>query len=164
MPTDRRHFLLAMLGMALLPGCERRNPPPTTFPALGLQPLDRPPGTGTVPAGPLVVNFWATWCAPCRREMASLERLSRRLAPRVQVVGVTADEDLDLAVEWLRRQGIRFPNFSDPGLRVSRPALGLDALPHTFVVARDGRIALQSRGAREWDAEDSVAQILGALA
>ena len=108
----------------------------------------------------LLVNYWATWCAPCRGEMAGLERLARRLAPRVRVVGVTVDEDLFLAREWLRRERVTFANFADPGMRATRGRLAIDALPQTFLVAADGRILELARGARDWDREEIADAIL----
>jgi thiol-disulfide isomerase/thioredoxin len=164
MMPGRRPFMLGLMAAALVPGCKRAEERAATFPALALEPLDRAREAAALPAGPLVVNFWASWCAPCRREMASLERLSRRLEARVRVIGITADEDLNLAAEWLRKEGIGFANFADPALRRSREALAIDVLPQTLVVARDARIVLRVKGAREWDADDSLSLVLRALA
>lgn len=159
---SRRRFLLACAAGVLLHGCGRAAGS-ALFPPLALQPLDQPPGPRSLPSGPILVNFWATWCAPCRGEMASLERLTRRLASRVRVIGITVDEDLNLAAEWLRRERIGFDNFADPGMRVVRAKLAIDALPETFIVAPDARIAARIKGARQWDTDDSVAMVLRAL-
>lgn len=155
---NRRHVLLAALGALLLNGCSQTQV--TRFPRLQLVSLDAP----TDLYGTVLVNFWATWCAPCRREMASLERLSRILEGRVRVVGVCVDEDLNLAREWLRKEGIGFAQLADPGMRAARGALALNGLPETLLVAPDRRILMRVKGAREWDSADSVAAILDALA
>ena len=154
----RRRLLLAALGTLLLNGCSQTQV--ERFPRLELKSLD----AATDLEGTVLVNFWATWCAPCRREMASLERLSRRLEGRVRVVGVCVDEDLNLAREWLRKERITFANLADPGMRASRAALPLTGLPETLLVAADRRILARTKGAREWDSEASVAAILAALA
>jgi len=83
----------------------------------------------------VIVNFWATWCAPCREEMPDLQRLSDALAARgIAVIGVNVDADLNLAREFLLRHGVRFDNFADAGMAYSREALGITALPVTFAL------------------------------
>lgn len=57
---------------------------------------------------PLLVNFWATWCAPCVREMPLLDSFAQRSAGRVQVLGVAADHAAKVQ-QWLQRQPMRFP-------------------------------------------------------
>jgi len=100
----------------------------------------------------VIVNFWATWCAPCREELPGLQRLSDALAPRgIAVIGVNVDADRNLAREFLLRHGVRFENFSDPGMAYSRTAFGITALPVTFALDSRGAIAGRALGARAWD-------------
>jgi thiol-disulfide isomerase/thioredoxin len=157
----RRRLLAAGLGIALLPAC-RDVPVDERLPPLPLRALE---GEGSLAAlpGPMLVNYWATWCAPCRDEMPSLERLGRRLAGAVRLVGVTVDEDLNLAREWLRKLGITFPVFADPGTRLSRPSLRIQSIPETLLVSDDRRILMRTRGAREWDSEEALREIQRAL-
>lgn len=164
MRPARRRVLVAGLAAALLHGCGQK-PPAQRFPALALKSLDGTDATlAGMGGGALLVNYWATWCAPCRHEMPSLERLSRRLPPEVRLVAVSIDDDLNLAREWLRKLGITFPVFADPGMQVSRDALRIDVLPETFLVAAQGGILQRTRGAREWDSEEALAAIVSALA
>ncbi len=113
---------------------------------------------------PLVVNVWATWCEPCRREMPSLERLSRAArAQGLTVIGITADTDLNLAREFALRHELTFVNFSDPDLARARVTLGIKALPETFVIDKEGRIVARALGARDWSADEARAWLETAL-
>lgn len=102
----------------------------------------------------LILNIWATWCAPCRREMPSLERLSKSLDPkRFAVIGLSVDDDTLLATEFLRQTGITFANVFDRNGKVSE-RLGLQAYPQTFVVAPDGTLVRHVSGIRDWDSRE----------
>ncbi len=74
-----------------------------SLPALAVDDA-RSPSESLAPDGRiLVVNLWASWCEPCRREMASLDVLSRQSdASRLRVIGISVDEDRTLALEYLR--------------------------------------------------------------
>lgn len=105
---------------------------------------------------PFIINFWATWCEPCRREMPSLERLDAALRPHgVPVIGVTVDADANLAREFVLQYGLSFANFRDPDLRLARDALGINAFPATLLVGADGRIRWRVNGAREWTGSEA---------
>jgi cytochrome c biogenesis protein CcmG/thiol:disulfide interchange protein DsbE len=91
------------------------------------------------------VNFWASWCEPCREEAPHLQRFHERNRDRVAVVGVSYTDNAPGARKFLRRYGWTFPNLSDPeGLAGSR--YGLVGLPVTVILDSDGRIAAQLRG------------------
>ena len=105
----------------------------------------------------VVLNVWATWCPPCRREMPDLQRLSRTLDPaRFAVVGVSTDEDALLAEEFLRQNGVSFPNFFDQGGRIAKQ-LGMQVYPVTFVIAPVGVLLHRVAGLRDWSAPQMVA-------
>lgn len=91
---------------------------------------------------PLLVNFWAPWCAPCRQEIPLLERLSRsRAQERFQVVGVAVDSRAAV-LDYARRAAIRYPLLigERPGLRAVR-ALGMEAVfPFSVFADARGRI------------------------
>lgn len=107
----------------------------------------------------LVLNVWATWCPPCRREMPSLERLSRTLdANRFAVIGMSTDADERLAEEFLLKNGVTFANFFDKGGQVARQ-LGLKVYPETFLIAPDGTLVQRVPGMREWDSSEIVAEL-----
>ena len=97
----------------------------------------------------LVLNFWATWCEPCRAEMPAFERLYQRWAARgVQFLGLS-DESTDKAQQFGRALGISYPLWTggDQVAGLSR-RLGnaLGGLPHTVVLDRRGEVTLQKVG------------------
>ena len=94
----------------------------------------------------VVLNFWASWCDPCKAEAPMLESVQRELlAHRATVLGVT---DLDLAPDsrsFVARYGLTYPNLRDVDGNLSH-AYGTNQLPETFVIDRNGRVAAISRG------------------
>jgi len=112
-----------------------------------------------------VVNFWATWCAPCREEMPDLQALDAMLDPnRYQVVGVTVDRDLNLVREFMLKYDIRFRQLSDPAMALAAEKLQVNAFPETFLVDTDGRVVKRVVGSQPWADPDYVRSFLGPLA
>jgi cytochrome c biogenesis protein CcmG/thiol:disulfide interchange protein DsbE len=98
---------------------------------------------------PVVINFWASWCVPCREEAPELARFDRELRGRAQLVGVDFQDAKEDALEFIREFGWRFPNVRDPqGTLASR--YRLVGLPTTYVVDRRGRIARTLTGAQTY--------------
>ena len=94
----------------------------------------------------VVLNFWASWCAPCRDEAPLLERWHKRIQRSGgTVLGVDALDSADDAREFVRRFGITYPNVRDVSGERLRP-FGIAAYPETFVIDRRGRIAALVRG------------------
>ena len=104
----------------------------------------------------LVLNVWATWCPPCRKEMPSLQRLSQTLDPkRFAVIGLSTDEDSLLAIEFLTQGGITFSNFFDRNGKMSKQ-LGLKVYPETFLITPDGILALRVSGLQDWSSPEML--------
>jgi cytochrome c biogenesis protein CcmG/thiol:disulfide interchange protein DsbE len=89
---------------------------------------------------PVAINFWASWCEPCREEAPALERLARSKDGGAQIVGVNWNDSRSGARSWIDRYGWTFPNLRDGDGTVGRD-YGLRGLPATFIIDAHGRIA-----------------------
>lgn len=85
----------------------------------------------------VLVNFWATWCVPCRKEMPYLEELSNNYEGELTVLGVNLNEDVERVRPFIDDMGLTFPILLDPSddLKIEH---GVRNLPVSFVVDRDG--------------------------
>lgn len=103
----------------------------------------------------LVLNVWATWCAPCRKELPSLQRLSEQLDPqRFAVLGLSVDADDHVVREFLIERKLTFTNWQDPDMRVARSVLGVRAYPSTYLITADGSVRRVVGGAQPWDSPE----------
>ena len=101
----------------------------------------------------VLINFWATWCPPCRKEMPSLQKLYQTFRDRpFRVLAVNQWEDADLVFSYLGElNGLPdFPILFDTESRVSE-AYGVSGLPTSFLIDPQGRIAYRAVGGREFD-------------
>lgn len=97
----------------------------------------------------VMVNFWATWCGPCRVEMPHLNRLYEKYrGSGFVVLGVNIDEEPRKAADLAARLGLRFPVLFDADKKVSR-LYDLSAMPSTVLIDRDGRVRHIHRGYRD---------------
>jgi cytochrome c biogenesis protein CcmG, thiol:disulfide interchange protein DsbE len=106
------------------------------------------PGTGSLASyrGRVVfLNFWASWCDPCRQEVPLLTRFQRKLGTRGTVLGVTYKDDPAASLAFARRFGVNYPSLRDSKLQLA-PEYGTRALPETFVIDARGRLVAVSRG------------------
>ncbi|MCC7273643.1 MAG: TlpA family protein disulfide reductase [Alphaproteobacteria bacterium] len=109
----------------------------------------------------VVVNLWATWCAPCVREMPALERLRQKLAGSEAVVlAISSDRGGARQVEpFLKKHGVEgLGVWLDPKGAVPR-AFGARGLPTTIILDREGREVGRLEGDAEWDGEAALALV-----
>jgi thiol-disulfide isomerase/thioredoxin len=112
---------------------------------------------------PLVINVWASWCAPCRAEMGSLDRLARRHnGKQFHIIGISTDDHADKALAFVVGAGVSFDNYLDKNL-VLENMLGANRIPLTVLVDKDGKVVRKVYGAREWDSRENKALIGQAL-
>jgi len=91
----------------------------------------------------VLLNFWATWCPPCRREMPDMEKLYQRFSSKGLVVLAVSDEKRETVDEFLAKQHYTFPVVLDPG-RTVNTAFGIEGIPNSFLFDRDGKLVAQS--------------------
>lgn len=109
----------------------------------------------------VLINFWATWCPPCRREMPSLERLHRLMkAEGLAVLAINVGEEPDTVFSFTGTLDASpgFPILFDRDSAVLR-AYPVKGLPTSFVLDRDGRIAYRAVGGRDFDDPAIVATL-----
>ena len=112
----------------------------------------------------VLINLWATWCRPCRDEMPGLNTLAEKLdSERFRVIGISIDEDQNLAKEFLRDLRISFRNYHDPEQLVVRDKLNNQGLPETLIVSSDGILKLRLLGERDW-LDPAAMELLGKIA
>ena len=97
----------------------------------------------------VLVNFWATWCGPCRQEMPHLNRIyDKYRSSGFVLLGVNIDDDPRAAADLAAKLGLRFPVLLDTDKKVSR-AYDMSAMPATLLIDRDGRVRHIHRGYRD---------------
>jgi cytochrome c biogenesis protein CcmG/thiol:disulfide interchange protein DsbE len=96
----------------------------------------------------VLVNFWASWCAPCRSEAPALESFQKEHAPQgFTVLGINLDDNTGDATEFVRRYGLTYPQLRDGDGSERRDAYGMTGFPESFLVDPAGKLALIRRGA-----------------
>ena len=98
----------------------------------------------------VVVNFWASWCGPCRREQPGLQRLSEEYDGRVQFVGVNHTDGAPQAKEYAREFGVTYPSLFDPAGRVAYD-FEIPYLPATVLADGSGELRYRLLGAQPED-------------
>jgi peroxiredoxin len=94
----------------------------------------------------VMVNFWATWCGPCRQEMPQLDRLYQKYrSSGFVLLGVNVDDDARKAADVAAKLGVTFPVLLDTDKAVSR-LYDLSTMPSTVLIDRDGRVRYLHRG------------------
>jgi peroxiredoxin len=113
---------------------------------------------------PVMVNFWATWCAPCREEMPAMERLYLKHRERgFLLLAVSVDSDASLVKPFLEKLKLTFPVTLDAKMDLAN-SYGVRALPASFLIDRNGYLTALALGPRAWDNRAAHALVEGMLA
>ena len=131
-----------------IPASRPRPAPPTGFTDAEGKTLSLRDFVGKL----VLVNLWATWCAPCRHEMPSLEQLQTRLGEKITILAISEDRGGSKAVApFIARLGLREVKiYLDPESAVGG-AFKVDGLPTSFLIDRQGRVLGRVEGEAEWD-------------
>jgi peroxiredoxin len=113
---------------------------------------------------PVILNFWASWCAPCRHEIPSLAAVHRRLSARgLVILAVSVDEDRSALDRYLREDRPPFRILADPGRSVAS-RYGVSGIPVSFLLDSEGRVAERVDGDVDWTDPVVFGAIEGLLA
>jgi cytochrome c biogenesis protein CcmG/thiol:disulfide interchange protein DsbE len=112
----------------------------------------------------VVLNFWASWCAPCVAEAPSLNRLQQQIAPLGgTVLGISIDEDPAAYERFLREHSVPYPTYRDPSKKIA-DRYGTSMWPETYIITRDGYIGRRVVGPQHWDSSEMTDYIMKLLA
>lgn len=162
--TKRLLSVLFMM-LSMLVGCGGERPQGIgagdDLPAFTMQSLSGSRVDSTALRGKwLVLNVWATWCGPCRKELPSLQRLANTLGDKNwQVVGLALETDAHAVREYLAEKEIRYANFLDAGAKIDKEILGLTVLPTTYIVDPEGKVRDVVIGDRDWSADEMLQRL-----
>ena len=100
----------------------------------------------TIAGKTVLVNVWATWCVPCREEMPLLqEEWEKHQEDNIEFIGIDVMDDKNLAAALVEEMGVTYTNLHDPSGKISNQ-YGVIALPATFFITKDGRVAVKNYG------------------
>lgn len=155
----RRTSVLFIVFTVLLSGCYRGSRPPrigTAAPDFTIQDADRKVSLGQFRGKVVLLNFFASWCAPCAEEMPSLVQVQERFQNKgVTVLGVSIDVDSDAYHKFLKDYKIDFPTVRDPDQKTSS-LYGTFKWPETYVIDRNGIVRRKFIGPVEWSQPEIV--------
>jgi thiol-disulfide isomerase/thioredoxin len=162
-------ILAALLLPSLLPAAEKLTA--AEYRAVGLQALKE--GTRSIDfelkdlsgkkvslsslKGKVVfLNFWATWCPPCRAEMPSMERLYKRFKDKgLVILAVNLREEAKTVRKFVAANKLSFPVLLDTDGRIGA-IYGAHNIPTSYLVSRDGNVLAGAIGGREWDSKEYI--------
>lgn len=167
MTTRDRHLSIGgrVLGGALtvlaltIPGCRPDRPPMPgdRLPDVAVEVIEAT-GTSWSPGDrlvlsdlrgrPVFLDFWASWCPPCREQHRNLTDIAQRYGDRIAVVGILVDDTPANALRWLEEQGATYPTVrEDEGVLADAFWIPATGLPHMALVDADGRLVWHQLGA-----------------
>ncbi len=102
----------------------------------------------------IFLNFWATWCPPCRKEMPSMQTLYEQMEGRpFTMLAVNLQEEKETVEQFITEKGYTFPVLLDTSAEVGGAMYGVQSIPTTYIISKEGEILARLVGTREWDTE-----------
>jgi peroxiredoxin len=142
--SDNPHYVAAMAKLAE-EDRRRQNPEFTLRDLKGVQWTFR-----ELRGKVVLVNFWATWCPPCRKEMPDMQALYERFSPRGLVILAISDETPEKVEPFIAERKYAYSILLDPGRKVSE-LFGVSGIPKSFLYGRDGKLVTQAIDRRTMD-------------
>ena len=157
--ATRSMTLAALLTVATLAGASTSSAPAFTLPSRSGDTVSLADLQGQV----VMLNFWASWCGPCRQEMPLLEQMHKRYsALGFTLVGVNVDANSKDAEEWLSKTPVTFPVLFDRESKVSA-MYDVKAMPSTVFIDRQGNVRALHKGYKAGDEGEYLNQIRALL-
>ncbi|MFC3862062.1 TlpA family protein disulfide reductase [Deinococcus antarcticus] len=94
--------------------------------------------------GPIVVNFWATWCGPCHDEAPLFSKISN-MPSNVKFLGVLYNDPSNTSEKFAAQYGLKYPNLNDPGSKVAMQ-YGIGKIPVTYIIDTQGKVTYKKEG------------------
>ncbi|MBK5274258.1 MAG: TlpA family protein disulfide reductase [Desulfuromonadales bacterium] len=112
----------------------------------------------------VLLNFWATWCPPCRGEIPAMMKLNSAMAGKpFQMVAVSIDEGGVPEIEsFFKTTGFSLPTYTDPG-NAAQKIYGITGVPETFVIDKNGILVKKVIGPLAWDSPEAVSFLEGLM-
>ncbi len=156
----RRSFSLSIcLVLLLLAGCYRGSRPArigTAAPDFVVKDGNQTVALSQLHGQIVVLNFWATWCAPCVEEIPSLVTMSQKMKSKgVTVLGVSVDADEDAYQKFVKDHGVTFLTVRDADQK-SNALYGTVKFPETYIIDRSGVVRRKFIGAVDWTSPEVV--------
>lgn len=167
------YCLLLSVALLIMAGCskkdtvsgvaevrENRSAPEITVNSLKNVPLKLSGLKGRV----VLLNFWATWCPPCRSEIPSMMKLNSAMAGKpFQMVAVSIDEGGVPEIEsFFKASGFSLPTYTDPS-GVAQKTYGITGVPESFVIDKNGILVKKVIGPLAWDSPETIAFLEGLM-
>lgn len=99
-----------------------------------------------------IIDFWATWCGPCKKSFPALEDLSKKYSDKVVIVGISCDDSKDGVLDWAKAQGATFPIGWDDGHTIAK-RWKVDKMPTTYVLDGTGTVRFVHDGYHDDEAD-----------
>ncbi len=99
----------------------------------------------------ILLNFWATWCPPCRAEMPSIQKLYNEYGDKIAMILISSEEK-NIIRDYLEENNYNLPVYIQK--TALTPSFPVQSIPTTFLIARDGSLLLKKTGAANWNSDD----------
>ena len=151
------YVYLALAAILLLSACNRGSHPPRVGSLASdftVKDSDRTVSLNQLRGQVVVLNFWASWCAPCIAELPSMMEMQDRLRNRgVTVLGVSIDVDGDAYHRFIQKRNVNFLTVRDPDQKVAG-MYGTSVWPESYIIDREGMMRRKVVGPINWNSPD----------